>query len=141
MFQRNVTDQERTLVSRAHDALSGGSVGNVYNDVIVCRGRGSHIWDVSGNRYIDYLLGSGPMLLGHADPEVVQAVREHVDQGTTSFATHELAIEWAEQIVAAIPCAEKVRFTCSGTEATALALRAATRIPIPRGSEASARRT
>jgi len=125
MTQRSITDEERVLIARAHDLFPGGSVGNVYNDVVIRRGQGSHVWDVSGNEYVDYLLGSGPMLLGHAHPEVVQAIRAHLDDGTTFFATHELTIAWAEQIVAAVPCAERVRFTTSGTEATALALRAA----------------
>lgn len=125
MADRNISSEEHRLIKRAHALLPGGSVGNVYNDVIVRRGAGSHVWDVSGNEYIDYLLGSGPMIVGHTHPEVVEAVREQLEDGTTFFAIHEQAIALAEQIVAAVECAEKVRFTSSGTEATALAIRAA----------------
>lgn len=125
MADRNISSEEHRLIKRAHALLPGGSVGNIYNDVIVRRGAGSHVWDVSGNEYIDYLLGSGPMIVGHTHPEVVEAVREQLEDGTTFFAIHEQAIALAEQIVAAVQCAEKVRFTSSGTEATALAIRAA----------------
>jgi glutamate-1-semialdehyde 2,1-aminomutase len=92
---------------------------------VIDRGEGSHIWDVSGNQYIDYLLGSGPMLVGHAHPEVVEAVREQLDKGTTFFAANEHAILLANEIVQAVPCAEKVRFSSTGSEATLYAMRAA----------------
>ena len=87
-------------------------------------GCGSHVTDVSGNEYIDYLLGSGPMLVGHAHPEVTAAVREQLDHGTTFFANNEQAILLAEEISKAVPCAERVRFCSSGTEATLYAMRA-----------------
>lgn len=125
MPERNITSGERQLIQQAHQLLPGGSTGNVYNDVIVGRGSGSHVWDISGNEYVDYLLGSGPLVLGHAHPEVVQAVQEQLENGTTFFATHESAIALAAEIVAASPCAEKIRYTSSGTEATEYALRAA----------------
>ena len=116
-------DAHNALISQAHRLLPGGSVGNVYDDTILRRGTGSRVWDVSGNEYIDYLLGSGPMLCGHAHPRVVTAVREQIGQGTTFFATHELAIALAQQIVDAVSCAEQVRFTSTGTEATLYAMR------------------
>ena len=118
-------DTHNALISQAHRLLPGGSVGNVYDDTILRRGTGSRVWDVSGNEYIDYLLGSGPMLCGHAHPRVVAAVREQIGQGTTFFATHELAIALAQQIVDAVSCAEQVRFTSTGTEATLYAMRTA----------------
>jgi glutamate-1-semialdehyde 2,1-aminomutase len=80
---------------------------------------------VSGNEYVDHLLGSGPMLVGHSHPEVVAAVREQVELGTTFFANNEHAILLAEEISKAMPCAEKVRFCSSGTEATLYAMRVA----------------
>ena len=125
MPERNITSDERQLIQQAHQLLPGGSTGNVYNDVIVGRGSGSHVWDISGNEYVDYLLGSGPLVLGHAHPEVVQAVQRQLENGTTFFATHESAIALAAEIVAASPCAERIRYTSSGTEATEYALRAA----------------
>ena len=121
---RSISSEEQELIDRAAALLPGGSVGNVYTDIIVRRGEGARVWDVSGNEYIDYLLGSGPMLLGHAHAEVVAAVTEQLSQGSTFFVTHELAIELAQRIVEAVPGAEQVRYTSTGTEATAYALRA-----------------
>ncbi len=122
---RTFSEEHRALVAQAHQLLPGGSVGNVYDDTILHRGANSHVWDVSGNEYIDYLLGSGPLVCGHAHPRVVAAVRKQLEGGTTFFATHELAIALAQQIVDAVPCAEQVRFTSTGTEATLYAMRAA----------------
>ena len=83
------------------------------------------MWDVSGREYVDLLLGSGPMLVGHAHPEVTQAVLEQVPLGTTFFANNEPAIQLAAEIVDAVACAEKVRFVSSGTEADLYAMRLA----------------
>ena len=113
------------LIKRAEQVFPGGSVGNVYNDTIIKRGAGSKVWDVSGNEYIDYLIGSGPMVCGHSHPKVVEAVRNQLDKGTTFFATHELSISLAEEVIKAVPCAERIRFCSSGTEATLWAMRAA----------------
>ncbi len=122
---RALNENQKTLARQAHKLFPGGSMGNVYNDTIICRGAGSKVWDVSSNEYIDYLLGSGPMLCGHAHPKVREAVRRQIEKGTTFFANNELAIELAQQIVDTVPCAEQVRFTCTGTEATLYAMRTA----------------
>ena len=92
---------------------------------IVREGKGSHIWDVSGNEYVDYLLGSGPMVVGHAHPKVMAAAEEAMRKGTTFFTQNEYSIELAERIVDAVPCAEQVRYTSTGTEATYYCLRVA----------------
>src|SRR5206468_10317923 len=86
---------------------------------------GSHIYDVSGREYVDYVLASGPLILGHAHPAVVAAVREHIESGSTYFMINQPIIELAEEICRAVPCAEQVRFTSTGSEATFFALRAA----------------
>ena len=125
MPQRKSSDKEQELVQRASQVLPGGSLGNVFGDVLIAEGKGSHVWDMSGNEYVDYLLGSGPMLIGHAHPDVVAAVREQIEKGSTFFATNELAIRLAEEIVNAVPCADKVRFSSTGTEATLYAMRTA----------------
>ena len=122
---RSQSERERQLVERAYAALPGGNLGNVAKDIVIERGEGSHIWDASGNEYIDYLLGSGPMLIGHSHPEVLEVVREQLANGTTFFANNEHAIELAEEIIKAVPCADKVRFSSTGTEATLYAMRAA----------------
>ncbi len=117
--------RERQLVERAHRVLPGGSLGNLNYDIVIERGEGSRIWDTSGNEYIDYLLGSGPMIVGHSHPEVVEAVGEQLSKGVTFFGENEAAIMLAEEIVNAVPCAEKVRFSSTGSEATLYAMRAA----------------
>ncbi len=105
--------------------MPGGSLGNLTVDLVIKEGSGSRVRDVSGNEYIDYLLGSGPMMVGHAHPRVVAAVQEQVEHGSTFFAGNESAILLAEEIVRAVPCADTVRFSSSGTEATLYAMRAA----------------
>ncbi|PKB66939.1 MAG: aspartate aminotransferase family protein [SAR202 cluster bacterium Io17-Chloro-G3] len=129
MSELTRTLEEKTLLERAERVLPGGTLGNVRLDdeyaFIVREGHGSHIRDVSGNSYIDYLLGSGPMVLGHAHPKVISAVEAAVSKGTTFFTQNEYAIALAEQVVEALPCAEQVRFVSSGTEATYNALKIA----------------
>ncbi|MBM3945569.1 MAG: aspartate aminotransferase family protein [SAR202 cluster bacterium] len=119
------TAREKQLLEKARKYLPGGTLGNLGGDTVIARGQGSRIWDTSGNEYVDYLLGSGPMILGHAHPEVVEAVRGQLESGTTFFANNEHAIELAEEISKAMPCAEKVRFCSTGTEATLYAMRVA----------------
>ena len=125
MEARTRSAHEMELVAKAGRYLAGGTLGNLAEEVVLARGRGSRVWDVSGHEYIDYLLGSGPMLVGHAHPEVVAAVREQLELGSTFFANNEHAILLAEEISKAMPCAEKVRFCSSGTEATLYAMRLA----------------
>lgn len=113
------------LIERARRAMPAGSFGNLPAEIIIREGRGARVRDVNGKEYIDYLLGSGPMFAGHAHPAIVAAVQEQVARGSTFFANNEHGIALAEAICAAVPCAEKVRFTSSGTEATHYAMRLA----------------
>src|SRR3984885_5915721 len=113
------------LIETAKRVLPGGTFGNLPGDVVIREGRGGHVWDEDGKEYVDFLLGSGPMLVGHAHPEVTAAAQERIAQGTTFFANNRWGIELAESIVAAVPCAEQVRFVSSGTEADLYAMRAA----------------
>ena len=92
---------------------------------MVKHGKGWKIYDVSGREYIDYVMASGPMVLGHAHPAVVAAVRAQLEAGTTYFMVTEPIIELAEEICRAVPCAEQVRLTSTGSEATFFALRVA----------------
>jgi glutamate-1-semialdehyde 2,1-aminomutase len=89
------------------------------------RAAGPLKWDVDGNEYVDYFGGHGALLLGHAHPAVVEAVQEQVQRGTHWGSSHALEVRWAELVQRLIPCAERVRFTASGTEASHLALRLA----------------
>jgi len=93
--------------------------------VFVERGEGAYLVDVDGNRYVDYLLSWGPLILGHAHPRVVAALEEAVRRGTSYGAPSSLELELARLIRAAIPSVELVRFVSSGTEATMSALRLA----------------
>jgi glutamate-1-semialdehyde 2,1-aminomutase len=126
--QARSTDEQR-LLDKAKRFLPGGTLGNTRfaDDMafVVSAGKGSKIFDMSGNVYIDYLLGSGPMILGHAHPAVVEAVRAYLERGSTYFTLNEPAIHLAEAICLAVPCAEKIRFCSTGSEATFFALRAA----------------
>ncbi len=93
--------------------------------MVIKSGLGSRVFDMSGNEYIDYLLGSGPMLLGHAHPSVVATVREHVEKGSSYLLSSEPSILLAEELVAAVPCAEQVAFSNTGSESVFHALRLA----------------
>ena len=116
---------EGELVERARRVLPGGSFGNFPGDVVIREGRGGRVWDESGKEFVDFLLGSGPMLVGHAHPEVTAAAQARISQGTTYFANNRYGIELAEAIVDAVPCAEQVRFVSTGSEADLYAMRAA----------------
>ena len=89
------------------------------------RAAGPRKWDVDGNEYVDYFGGHGALLLGHRHPKVLEAVQEQAPLGTHWGSAHELEVRWAELVNRLIPCAERVRFTASGTEASHLAMRLA----------------
>ena len=117
------------LLEKAARYLPGANTGNMNvgqeNPLVIREGRGSKVWDVNGKEYIDLLMGSGPMVLGHAHPAVVAAVVAAAEKGSTFFATSENAVLLAEEIVKAVPCAQMVRFTTSGTDAVFQCLRIA----------------
>lgn len=113
------------LVEQAKRVLPGGSFGNMPAEVILREGKAGRIWDEAGREYVDFLLGSGPMFIGHAHPEVTAAVQAQVPLGTTYFGNNRHGIALAEAICDAVPCADQVRFVCSGTEADLYAMRAA----------------
>ena len=127
---REQSQQELALRETAKRVMPAAGTGNHLAanhlaEVIIRGGRGTRVWDVSGNEYIDFLLGSGPMLIGHAHPAVIAAVQEQIAQGTTFLINHRFAIELAEAIVDAVPCADQVRFVSTGSEADAYAIRLA----------------
>jgi len=112
-------------ITRANEVLPAGGFGNFDPGIIIARGKAAHVWDEDGREYIDYLIGSGPMLLGHGHPEVIEAVLEQLPKGMTFFANNTKGIELAEEITKAVPCAEQVRFVTSGGEADMYAMRLA----------------
>ena len=112
-------------INRARAVLPAAGFGNFDADIVIARGEGARVWDEDGREYVDYLIGSGPMLLGHGHPEVMEAVLEQLPKGMTFFANNAKGIELAEAIVAAVPCCEQVRFVASGGEADMYAIRLA----------------
>ena len=119
------TQTQADWIARAKEALPGGGFGNFDPGIIIREGKGSRVWDEDGNEYIDYLIGSGPMMLGHSHPEVLEAIFEQLPKGQTFFANNAAGIELAEQIIAAVPCAQQLRYVTSGGEADMYAIRAA----------------
>jgi glutamate-1-semialdehyde 2,1-aminomutase len=89
------------------------------------RGDGAYLEDTEGRRYVDWVMSWGPLVFGHADPEIVEAVQEAAAEGTTFGVPTEREVELAEEIVDAVPSIEKVRFVSSGTEAAMSAVRLA----------------
>ena len=123
------SDLQQELLASSRELFPGGSSGlwrlpDEYQ-IVVTHGRGSRVWDMTGREYIDCILGSGPVVIGHAHPAVVAAVQEQVANGATYFLLNEPAIRLAEQVVDAVPCAEQIRFVSTGTEATFYAVRIA----------------
>jgi glutamate-1-semialdehyde 2,1-aminomutase len=127
-----LTSKSETLFATAQKIIPGGvdspvrafrSVGGIPR--FIERGQGAAIWDVDGNRYIDYVLSWGPLILGHAHPVVVAALREAAALGTSYGAPTALEVELAQMVVDLMPSIEMIRFVNSGTEATMSALRLA----------------
>lgn len=117
------------LLDTARRVMPGGSF-NSYSmdeevDVVVASGKGSRVTDVDGREYIDLVCGSGPMVLGHARPEIVEALREAVLCPSNYYVLNERGIELAEMMVDAIPCAEQIKYGLSGSDATFFAMRMA----------------
>lgn len=112
-------------IARAREVLPAGGFGNFDPGIVIARGQGSRVWDEDGKEYIDYLIGSGPMLLGHNHPAVIEAVLEQLPKGMTFFANNSKGIELAEAIVDAVPCCQQIRFVASGGEADMYAMRLA----------------
>jgi len=127
-MSRDLT-QTRALFERAKQSIPYGVNSNFRywgeeDTLVVTKGEGSHIWDADGNRYIDYRLGFGPIILGHAYPPVVERVAEAIRDGTVFAWTTPLEIEVAERIVR-MTGVDKVRLSNTGTETTMHALRIA----------------
>lgn len=100
-----------------------GAVGG--DPIVLVRGKGCKVWDADGREYIDFLASWGPLILGHAHPEVVKAVKEEAEKGLSFGLTSPSEVRLAQLVVDMVPSVEKVRFVSSGTEATMSAVRLA----------------
>src|ERR671919_815292 len=125
-------DKSHLAFARAKRLIPGGvnsparAFGGVGGEpIFFARGEGAYLFDLDGNRYIDYVASWGPLILGHGHPRVLAALHEVVDRGTSFGAPTEAESELAELIIQAVPSVEKVRLVSSGTEATMSALRLA----------------
>ena len=128
-MSRNM-EQNIAFFKRAQKAMPFGVTSNFRywgeeEDIGVARAEGAYIWDMDGNRYIDYRVGFGPVILGHGHPVIVKRVAEAIQQGTVFALTHDLEVRVAERIVEMCPSVDQVRFANSGGEATMHALRIA----------------
>ncbi|PTJ91244.1 glutamate-1-semialdehyde 2,1-aminomutase [Staphylococcus simulans] len=105
--------------SRSYKAVGGGA------PVVMKEGKGHYLYDVDGNRYIDYLQAYGPIITGHAHPHITKAIQEQAAKGVLYGTPTELEIEFAKKLREAIPSLEKMRFVNSGTEAVMTTIRVA----------------
>ncbi|MCP5150899.1 MAG: aminotransferase class III-fold pyridoxal phosphate-dependent enzyme [Ectothiorhodospiraceae bacterium] len=123
------TKGSAALAERARGVFPSGLVHDARRldpyPIYVERAAGPRKWDIDGNEYVDYYGGHGALLLGHCHPEVMKAVHQRLDLGTHFGACHELEIRWGELVRKLVPCAERVRFFSSGSEANMMALRLA----------------
>ncbi|MFO0722190.1 MAG: glutamate-1-semialdehyde 2,1-aminomutase [Myxococcota bacterium] len=125
-------DRSQELFARAQRCIPGGvnspvrafrAVGG--NPLFIARAKGSSIWDVDGNRYIDYIGSWGPMILGHAEPNVVEALKNAIERGTSYGAPTEGEVRLAELVQKRVPSVERLRLVSSGTEACMSVIRVA----------------
>ncbi|MCX6344883.1 MAG: glutamate-1-semialdehyde 2,1-aminomutase [Armatimonadetes bacterium] len=125
-------DHSEKIFAEAQNVIPGGvnspvraykAVGG--NPVALAKGKGSRVWDEDGNEYIDYVGSWGPLILGHAPDEVVNAVCDAAKDGTSFGALTRREVDFAELLCEAVPCLEKVRLVNSGTEAVMSAIRLA----------------
>lgn len=131
-FSGHGIQQSRDLFARASRVLPGGvsSPVRAFNAVggnprFIARGSGPYLWDVDGNRYIDFVMSWGPLIHGHAFAPVVEAIESGAAYGTSYGAPTEAEVDLAEMLVDAVPSMEMLRFVSSGTEATMSAIRLA----------------
>src|SRR5512139_2358012 len=126
------TDLSEKLFAKAQTLFPGGvnSPVRAFRGVggtprFIARGRGSHLFDVDGNDYVDYVLSWGPMIVGHCQPEVMREVQDAMKDGSSYGAPSPREIQLAELVRERMPWVEKMRFVSSGTEATTSAIRVA----------------
>jgi glutamate-1-semialdehyde 2,1-aminomutase len=128
--RRIVGESENSLFAIADSNLPGGALGGyaIPQDVrfVAARAEGAHLIDVSGNTYIDFVMGAGAMIIGHSHPDVRAAIHRQADRGTHFFSIlNDTVLELTREIMSAIPNAEMIAYATTGSEATAYAMRIA----------------
>lgn len=126
----NSFERSKSRIAQACQYIPGGASSNARlgispTPLVIQSGRGPYLIDIDGNRLIDYYLGLGPMMLGHSPPAVIEAVKAQIDKGILYAGHSEIEMEAAELVCQLVPCAERVRFAATGTEAVQAALRLA----------------
>lgn len=126
---REKTPHSEILFKRAKEVMPGGISHNIHYfppyPFFIRKTKGSKIWDVDGNEYVDLWMGNYTHILGHRPRVVAEAIEKQLKDGIHWGLVYEKQVEWAELIRDLVPCAEMVRFCCSGTEATMYAVRLA----------------
>jgi glutamate-1-semialdehyde 2,1-aminomutase len=127
---KNASESQAELFEIAERVLPGAGLGSysLPEDIrlIYSHGDGSRMWDVDGNEFIDYVGGAGALILGHSHPAVVKAAQDQMARGAHMFGSlNDVAIRLAERLLSDIPCAEKIAYATTGSEATAYAMRLA----------------
>lgn len=131
LIQSNRNQNEsKKLFEIADNCLPGAGLGSyaLADDIrlIFASGKGSRMWDVDGNEYIDYVGGAGALILGHSHPRVIEAASAQLARGAHMFGSlNDVAVQLADRLVRDIPCAEKIAYATTGSEATAYAMRLA----------------
>lgn len=124
-----ISEHQKSRVNRAKELIPGGSTNSLLQpkglEFLIARGEGPYVYDIDGRRYLDFMLGAGPLILGHAHPRIEKTIVEQSRQGTQYFGLAARAVDLAERLVTYVPCAEMVRYASSGSEATFHALRLA----------------
>ncbi|MFH1349969.1 MAG: glutamate-1-semialdehyde 2,1-aminomutase [Pseudomonadota bacterium] len=125
-------EKSKNLFERAKRCIPGGVNSPVragkavgIDPPFIAKAEGCHLWDIEGNRFIDYVCSWGPMILGHGHPDVIEAITKRLTKGTSYGAPTPLEVEMAETIIDMVPSIEMVRMVNSGTEATMSAIRLA----------------
>ena len=126
-------EESKKWFERAKKVLSGGvsssarmpAAGTVQTPLYINKGKGSRVWDVDGNQFVDLLLSYGSLIIGHSHPKILETIENQVKLGTMFGTCNTAEVELAEQICKMVPCADQVRYANSGSEAIAGAIRAA----------------
>jgi glutamate-1-semialdehyde 2,1-aminomutase len=123
-------ERSHALYAAARQTLAGGVSSDARRSVqpvplYISHAAGSRMWDVDENEYIDYVLGQGPLILGHSYPAIINSVKAQLDRGQVYSAQHELEVEVAATVCRLVPCAERLRFNSVGSEAVHAAWRLA----------------